>query len=117
MDNVDGPCPCRLLHSIARRSWWWVFGLFIALPAGALALLGLSAIGADEIERQQRIRDQQAHIIRLADVCSQMLSSGKQLTRGPKCARRRPRTRRKLARCSSISIAGMPYRFQPTGYS
>ena len=59
----------RLLHSIARRSWWWVFGLFIALPAGALALLGLSAIGADkEIERQQRIRDQQAHIIRLADV-------------------------------------------------
>ena len=35
-----------------RQSWWWVFGLCIALPAVALALLGLTAIRADDVEQQ-----------------------------------------------------------------
>ncbi len=50
-----------------RRTWWWIFGLFIAVPALALALLGLRAVRAERIERRQQIRDQQAQIARLAD--------------------------------------------------
>ncbi len=57
-----------LPHSLARRSWWWIFGLLIAMPALALSLLGLGSFRADEIERQQRLRDQQAQVRRLADV-------------------------------------------------
>ena len=56
-----------LSQSAARQSWWWVFGLFIALPALALAVLGLNAIRADEIDRRLKVRDQQAQISRLAD--------------------------------------------------
>ena len=50
-----------------RQSWWWVFGLFIALPAVALALLGLTAIRADDVEQQLRMREQQGQFARLAD--------------------------------------------------
>ena len=53
--------------SLGRHSWWWVFGLFIATPALALAVLGFRALRVDEIERQQRLRDQQAQIAHLAD--------------------------------------------------
>jgi len=41
-----------------RASWWWVFGVLIALPAIALALLGASAIRSDEVERQRQLLDQ-----------------------------------------------------------
>ena len=44
--------PMRPPLSLVRRSWWWVFGLFIATPAVALALLGL--------ERDSRRRDRAA---------------------------------------------------------
>jgi signal transduction histidine kinase len=61
----------RLPRALVRRSWWWLFGLFIGTPAVALALLGLGAIRADERERQRQHRDQQAQvasqILRLAD--------------------------------------------------
>ena len=50
-----------------RQSWWWVFGLFIALPAVALALLGLTAIRADDVDQQLRMREQQGQFARLAD--------------------------------------------------
>jgi len=50
-----------------RRTWWWIFGLFVAVPAVALALLGLRAVRAERIERRQQVRDQQAQIARLAD--------------------------------------------------
>jgi len=49
------------------RTWWWTFGLFIAAPALALAVLGLRAVRLERIERQQQLRDQQAQTARLAD--------------------------------------------------
>jgi hypothetical protein len=49
------------------RTWWWTFGLFIAAPALALAVLGLRAVRLERIERQQQLREQQAQIARLAD--------------------------------------------------
>src|SRR5262245_38247739 len=48
-------------------TWWWGFGLLIALPALALALLGLRAVRAERIEREQQVREQQTQIARLAD--------------------------------------------------
>lgn len=48
-------------------NWWWGFGLFIAVPALALALLGLRAVRAERIERDQRVREQQTQVARLAD--------------------------------------------------
>ncbi len=49
------------------RMWWWTFAAFIAVPACALALLGLRAARLERIERQQQLRDQQAQVTRLAD--------------------------------------------------
>src|SRR5262249_44087709 len=48
-------------------TWWWGFGLLIAAPALALALLGLRAVRAERIERQQQVREQQTQIARLSD--------------------------------------------------
>lgn len=59
--------PRGLIPSFTHRAWWWVFGLFIATPALVLALLGLQAIRAREIEREQGLRDQQAQLARLVD--------------------------------------------------
>src|SRR5215211_8920548 len=59
--------PRRLIPCFTHRAWWWVFGLFIATPALVLALLGLQAIRAGEIEREQGLRDQQAQLARLVD--------------------------------------------------
>ena len=55
------------LISFTHRAWWWIFGLFIAAPALVLALLGLQAIRAREIEREQILRDQQTQLARLVD--------------------------------------------------
>jgi len=49
------------------RTWWWTFGLFIAAPALALAVLGLRTVRLERIEREQQLRDQQAQTARLAD--------------------------------------------------
>jgi signal transduction histidine kinase len=55
-------------HRVAgRRVWWWVFCVFIAAPAVALALLGVRARRADEIERRQRFKDEQSQLARAAD--------------------------------------------------
>src|SRR5438105_11890883 len=43
------------------------FGLLIALPALALALLGLRAVHAERIERAQQLREQQTQVARLID--------------------------------------------------
>ena len=51
----------------SRLTWWWGFGLLIALPALALAILGLRAVRAERIEREQQLRDRQAQTARLAD--------------------------------------------------
>ena len=59
--------PRGLIPSFTHRAWWWVFGLFIATPALVLALLGLQAIRAREIEREQGLRDQQAQLVKLVD--------------------------------------------------
>ena len=49
------------------RTWWWGFGLLIAIPALVLAILGLRAVRAERIEREQLLRDRQAQTARLAD--------------------------------------------------
>jgi signal transduction histidine kinase len=51
----------------SRMTWWWGFGLLIAAPALALAILGLRAVRAERIEREQQLRDRQAQTGRLAD--------------------------------------------------
>lgn len=51
----------------ARWSWWWGFGLLIALPALILALLGLRAVQIERLELNQQLREQQTQIARLAD--------------------------------------------------
>jgi two-component system phosphate regulon sensor histidine kinase PhoR len=58
----------RSLASSLSRRWWWIFGAFIAAPGIALALLGLRAIRADDIERQDRRREQHSAIASLSDV-------------------------------------------------
>lgn len=47
--------------------WWLSFSLLIAMPAFALALLGLRAVRAERIEREQQLREQQAQASRLAN--------------------------------------------------
>ena len=68
------------VSSLSRQTWWWVFGLFIATPAVVLALLGLRSIHADDIERQQRLRDQQTQTARLADAALSSALSVERLT-------------------------------------
>ena len=51
----------------SRTWWWWGFGLLIAVPALVLAILGLRAVRAERIERDQQLRDWQAQTARLAD--------------------------------------------------
>ncbi|HEX4951185.1 MAG TPA: HAMP domain-containing sensor histidine kinase [Blastocatellia bacterium] len=57
----------RHLAASLKSGWTWGFGLFIAAPALLLALLGLRAVHAERIEREQQVREQQAQIARLAD--------------------------------------------------
>lgn len=59
--------PSNSASTHLHRRWWWVFSLLIVAPALALALLGLRAIRADRIEREQRLRDQRLQVARLAD--------------------------------------------------
>ena len=49
-------------------SWWWAFAVLIAAPALALAVMGLRAVDAEKLERQQRVSEQQTELSRLADV-------------------------------------------------
>ena len=51
----------------SRMTWWWGFGLLIAVPALTLAILGLRAVRAERIEREQLLRDRQMQTARLAD--------------------------------------------------
>ena len=57
----------RLPSLSLRWNWSWGFGLFIALPALTLALLGLRAVRAERIEREQQLREQQGQVVRLID--------------------------------------------------
>ena len=57
-------------------TWWWGFGLLIAAPALALALLGLRAVRAERIEREQQVREQQIQVARLADAALANALSG-----------------------------------------
>lgn len=61
------PMPARVSNWISQQSWWWTFALFIAVPAVALALLGLTAIRGDDRERQLRMREQQGQVARVVD--------------------------------------------------
>jgi signal transduction histidine kinase len=51
----------------ASLTWWWGFGLLIAVPALILSLLGARASRAERIEREQQLREQQTQVARLAD--------------------------------------------------
>ncbi|HLF84711.1 MAG TPA: HAMP domain-containing sensor histidine kinase [Blastocatellia bacterium] len=51
----------------SRVTWWSGFGLLTAAPALLLAILGLRAVRAERIEREQQLRDRQAQTARLAD--------------------------------------------------
>jgi signal transduction histidine kinase len=57
----------RLSSDALRWNRSWGFGLLIALPALALAIVGLRAVRAERIEREQQLRDQQTQIARLID--------------------------------------------------
>ena len=59
----------RIIPALPKssRAWWWGFGLLIAVPALALAFLGLWAVRAERIEREQQIRRQQTQVAQLAD--------------------------------------------------
>src|SRR5437870_10008412 len=57
----------RIPRISLKWNWSWGFGLFIALPALALALLGLRAVRAERIEREQQLREQQVQLGRLID--------------------------------------------------
>src|SRR5437870_9475760 len=57
----------RIPRISLKWNWSWGFGLFIALPALALALLGLRAVRAERIERDQQLREQQTQVARLID--------------------------------------------------
>jgi signal transduction histidine kinase len=56
------PIPAR-----SGYMWWLIFSAFIATPAVALSVLGVRSIRAADIERDQRLRDEQAAVARLAD--------------------------------------------------
>ena len=45
----------------------WSFGLFVAVPALILALLGMRAVRADRFERIQRERDRQSQTVQLVE--------------------------------------------------
>src|SRR5436305_13768433 len=64
-----------------KWNWSWGFGLFIAVPALALALLGLRAVRAERIEREQQLREQQVQVARLIDasLSSRMAALGEEL--------------------------------------
>ncbi len=59
----------RIIPALSKSSatWWWVFGLLIAAPALALAILGLWAARAERIEREQQLRRQQTQVVQLID--------------------------------------------------
>jgi len=57
----------RLSSDALRWNRSWGFGLLIALPALALAVLGLRAVRAERIEREQQLREQQTQVARLID--------------------------------------------------
>lgn len=59
----------RLLRRsrISLGGWWRLFAVVIAAPALLLSWLGLRAVGADRIERAQRLRDQQSQLANIAD--------------------------------------------------
>ena len=71
----------RLSSLSLRWNWSWGFGLFIAVPALALALLGLRAVRAERIEREQQLREQQVQVARLIDasMSSRMAALGVEL--------------------------------------
>ena len=46
---------------------WRAFALLVAIPALLLAWLGLRAVGAERLEVEQRLRDQQANVAQLVD--------------------------------------------------
>lgn len=54
----------------SNTRWWWVFGLLIALPAACLVALGLWAVRAERIEREQRILNQHIQIAGLVDAAA-----------------------------------------------
>ena len=66
----------RIPSISSRWNWSWGFGLFIAVPALALALLGLRAVRAERIEREQQIREQQVQVARLIDAAISSKISG-----------------------------------------
>ena len=49
------------------RVTWQLFGLLIAVPALALAWLGLRAVRVERLEAEQLLRDQQTQMAKLAD--------------------------------------------------
>lgn len=59
----------RLLPSrrVSGRVWWTLFALLIAVPALALAALGLRAVRGDRVEADQQLRLQQQRVAELAD--------------------------------------------------
>src|SRR5438876_9770422 len=66
----------RIPRISLKWNWSWGFGLFIALPALALALLGLRAVRAERIEREQQMREQQVQVARLIDAAVSSKISG-----------------------------------------
>lgn len=57
----------RLSSDALKWNRSWGFGLLIAVPALALAILGLRAVRAERIEREQQLREQQTQVARLID--------------------------------------------------
>ena len=51
----------------SSAGWWWGFGLLMALPAVLSAVLGLWAVRAERIERDDLVRRQQTQVARLVD--------------------------------------------------
>src|SRR5436853_6097373 len=76
----------RLPSLSSRWNWSWGFGLFIAVPALALAVLGLRAVRAERIEREQQLREQQVQVVRLIDaaISNKVASLEVELTRETK---------------------------------
>jgi signal transduction histidine kinase len=57
----------RIQRFSTKWNWSWGFWLFIALPALGLALLGLRAVRAERIEREQQLRETQTQLAGLID--------------------------------------------------
>ena len=66
-----------------RSFTWRAFALFVAAPALLLAWLGLRAVGAERLEAEQQLRDQQTGAARLADaaLASALNEMGRDLLR------------------------------------